>query len=80
MDNGGTQLAGADGPDSLEIMSEMISLICMSIMASLLGAKSKGERLANLTYGRILVFAVYILSWAFAVTSMLTVSTNNCKF
>ncbi|KAG2218132.1 hypothetical protein INT45_000430 [Circinella minor] len=77
MDNEGTHLPGPDGPDALEIMSEMISLICMTIMASLLGAKSKHERLTSLTYGRILVFAVYILSWAFAVTSMLTVSTNN---
>ncbi|KAI9254487.1 hypothetical protein BDA99DRAFT_422609, partial [Phascolomyces articulosus] len=71
---------GPDGPDALEIMSEMISLICMTIMASALGVKSKRERLVNLTYGRILVFAVYILSWAFAVTSMVSVSTNNFNY
>ena len=80
MDNGGVNSFGPDGPDGLEIMSEMISLICMTILGGLLGAKSKRECLVNLTYGRILVFIVYMLSWAFAVTSMLSVSTNNCKF
>ncbi|KAI7851516.1 hypothetical protein BDC45DRAFT_445414 [Circinella umbellata] len=66
-----------DGPDALEIMSEIISLMCITILAFLLGAKSKRECLVNLTYGRILVFIVYMLSWSFAVTSMVSVSTNN---
>ncbi|KAG2221395.1 hypothetical protein INT45_012646 [Circinella minor] len=66
-----------DGPDALEIMSEVISLMCMTILGFLLGAKSKRESLVNLTYGRILVFVVYMLSWSFAVTSMVSVSTNN---
>ena len=79
MDDGGANSFGPGGPDALEIMSEMISLICMTILGLLLGAKSKRECLVNLTYGRILVFIVYILSWAFAVTSMVSVSTNNCK-
>ncbi|KAI9491874.1 hypothetical protein BDB00DRAFT_468471 [Zychaea mexicana] len=83
MDNGASSPElpqQATGPDSLEIMSELVSLACLTIMASALGAKTKRERLVNLTYGRTLVFLVYILSWAFSVTSMVSVSTNNFNY
>ncbi|KAI8138911.1 hypothetical protein BJV82DRAFT_629276 [Fennellomyces sp. T-0311] len=79
MDNGASSPENGQptGPDSLEIMSELISLSCITIMAAALGSKTKRERLVNLTYGRTLVLAVYVLSWAFSVTSMVSVSTNN---
>lgn len=68
-----------DGPDGLEIMSEIISLACISIMALLFGSKSKIERFNTLTYGRTLVILLYILSWLFSAIAIVSVSTNNCK-
>lgn len=68
-----------DGPDGLEIMSEIISLACISIMALLFGSKSKIERFNTLTYGRTLVILLYILSWTFSAIAIVSVSTNNCK-
>ncbi|CDH54542.1 hypothetical protein RO3G_13977 [Lichtheimia corymbifera JMRC:FSU:9682] len=66
-----------DGPDGLEIMSEIISLACISIMALLFGSKSKIERFNTLTYGRTLVILLYILSWTFSAIAIVSVSTNN---
>lgn len=68
-----------EGPDGLEIMSESISLACISIMAAVLGAKTKKERFSTITYGRILVLALYIFSWTFSSISIVVVSTNNSK-
>ncbi|KAI7876894.1 hypothetical protein K492DRAFT_172144 [Lichtheimia hyalospora FSU 10163] len=65
------------GPDGLEIMSESISLACISIMAVALGSKTKTERFNTITYGRILVLALYLFSWTFSAISIVVVSTNN---
>lgn len=67
------------GPDGLEIMSEFISLFCVTVLAAALGAKTKGESLADLTYGRALVLLLYILSWSFCAISIVVISTNDCK-
>ncbi|KAI9321374.1 hypothetical protein BX666DRAFT_1850776 [Dichotomocladium elegans] len=72
-----TEDVSQSGPDTLEIISEALSLACITILALALGAKSKGQRLSALTYGRALVLFLYILSWMFCVMSIVTVSTNN---
>ncbi|KAI9314165.1 hypothetical protein BX666DRAFT_1826710, partial [Dichotomocladium elegans] len=64
-------------PDGLEVMSEIISLCCISVMALLLGSKSKLERFNTLTYGRTLVLNLYLLSWVFSAIAIVSVSTNN---
>ncbi|KAJ8661270.1 hypothetical protein O0I10_003019 [Lichtheimia ornata] len=65
------------GPDSLEIMSETLSLTCISILATAFGFKTNNQRLSRLTYGQFLVLLLYMLSWAFCVTSMVVISTND---
>ncbi|KAI8970333.1 hypothetical protein BDF20DRAFT_916150 [Mycotypha africana] len=64
-------------PDLLEATSELISLTCITCLAVALGAKTYGEKIKSLNYGRMLVIALYTLSWAFATTSVIIVSTNN---
>ncbi|KAG0745676.1 hypothetical protein G6F57_005897 [Rhizopus arrhizus] len=68
---------GIAGPDKLEIISEFISLVCISVLATALGSKTFGEKIKALNYGRFIVILLYTLSWAFAVTSAVVVSTNN---
>ncbi|KAI9278016.1 hypothetical protein BY458DRAFT_503523 [Sporodiniella umbellata] len=68
---------GPVGPDVLEIISEFISLACISILASALGSKTFGERIKSLNYGRFMVILLYALSWAFAATSAVVISTND---
>ncbi|KAG1460308.1 hypothetical protein G6F46_001777 [Rhizopus delemar] len=68
---------GIAGPDKLEIVSEFISLVCISVLATALGSKTFGEKVKALNYGRFVVILLYTLSWAFAVTSAVVVSTNN---
>ncbi|KAI8980811.1 hypothetical protein BDB01DRAFT_795686 [Pilobolus umbonatus] len=68
---------GIVGPDVLEIISEFISLTCISVLASALGSKTYGEKVKTINYGRLLVILLYFMSWAFAVTSAVVVSTNN---
>lgn len=64
-------------PDGMEIASELISLTCITVLALALGAKTNGEKARSLNYGRVLVILLYALSWAFATTSVIVVSTNN---
>lgn len=64
-------------PDGMEIASEMTSLTCITVLALALGAKTYGEKVKSLNYGRVLVILLYALSWAFAITSIVVVSTNN---
>lgn len=66
-------------PDGMEIASELTSLACITVLALALGAKTNGEKLKTLNYGRVLVILLYSLSWAFATTSIIVVSTNNSK-
>ncbi|KAF7732781.1 hypothetical protein EC973_000055 [Apophysomyces ossiformis] len=68
---------GTAGPDLLEIGSEFVSLTCITVLALALGAKTYGEKFKSLNYGRFLVICLYVLSWAFATTSVVVVSTNN---
>ncbi|KAI8083125.1 uncharacterized protein BX664DRAFT_339869 [Halteromyces radiatus] len=68
---------GIVGPDELEIMSEMVSLVCITALATGMGNKTYGESLRNTNYGRILVLLLYTSSWAFCITSAILVSTNN---
>jgi hypothetical protein len=70
---------GIVGPDVLEIISELISLVCITVLSVALGAKTYGERLKSLNYGRFIVILVYFTSWAFSTTSAVIVSTNNSK-
>ncbi|EPB83533.1 hypothetical protein HMPREF1544_09694 [Mucor circinelloides 1006PhL] len=68
---------GLVNPDGLEVASELTSLACITVLALALGAKTYGEKLKSLNYGRVLVIMLYTLSWAFAATSIVVVSTNN---
>lgn len=70
---------GEVNPDALEIASELTSLTCITVLAVALGAKTFGEKMKTLNYGRVLVILLYTLSWAFAATSVVVVSTNNSK-
>ncbi|KAI7897556.1 uncharacterized protein BX663DRAFT_444835 [Cokeromyces recurvatus] len=68
---------GLVNPDGPEIASELTSLACITVLALALGAKTNGEKLRTINYGRFLVIMLYTLSWAFAATSAIIVSTNN---
>ncbi|KAI9016315.1 hypothetical protein CLU79DRAFT_819962 [Phycomyces nitens] len=69
--------SGLVGPDVLEIVSEVISLTCITVLAVAMGSKTYGEQIKTVNYGRVLVILLYFLSWAFATTSVVLVSTNN---
>jgi hypothetical protein len=71
---------GIVGPDALEIMSEFISLVCITVLAAALGSKTLGEKLKTINYGRVMVILLYVVSWAFAVTSAVVVSTNDSMY
>ncbi|RCH92855.1 hypothetical protein CU097_013708, partial [Rhizopus azygosporus] len=45
---------GTVGPDKLEIISEFISLTCISVLATALGSKTFGEKIKTLNYGRFM--------------------------
>lgn len=68
---------GIVGPDVLEMVSEFISLICISLLAVAIGSKTYRETLKTINYGRFMTINIYLLSWAFAFTSAVVVSTNN---
>ncbi|KAI9305473.1 hypothetical protein BJ944DRAFT_161661 [Cunninghamella echinulata] len=68
---------GLVGPDGLEIMSELISLVCITLLAGGFGSKTYNEDFKNLNYGRVLVILLYFSSWAFSFTSCILVSTND---
>lgn len=70
---------GIVGPDLLEIVSEFISLVCITVLATVIGSKTYGETLKTLNYGRFMVINIFLLSWAFAFTSAVIVSTNDSK-
>lgn len=60
-----------------EILSQFISLSCISVLSTLFGAKTSTERVRHLTYARLLVLFVYGASWAFTTASTILVATNN---
>ncbi|GAA5805717.1 hypothetical protein HPULCUR_011241 [Helicostylum pulchrum] len=46
---------GLVGPDTLEIISEFISLVCITVLASAIGSKTFGEKIKTINYGRIML-------------------------
>lgn len=70
---------GIVGPDVLEMVSEFISLICITLLAVIIGSKTYRETIKTINYGRFMTINIYLLSWAFAFTSAVVVSTNNSK-
>ncbi|KAI7862124.1 hypothetical protein BDF14DRAFT_1859504 [Spinellus fusiger] len=68
---------GIVGPDIFEIISEGISLSCITVLAVVMGSRTYGEQLQTINYGRMLVILLYFLSWSFTVSSVILVSTNN---
>lgn len=68
------------GPDSSEIATEFINLFCITLVAIALGSKThKADRNTFLSYGRLLVIHIYVMSWSFATMSVLVVSTYHSK-
>ncbi|ORZ02841.1 hypothetical protein BCR43DRAFT_449887 [Syncephalastrum racemosum] len=63
-------------PDAVEIMTEGICLVCLTVLAAAMGAKTSGERLKTITFARTLVIIVYFFSWAFAAITIVVLSTN----
>ncbi|ORZ08198.1 hypothetical protein BCR42DRAFT_360138 [Absidia repens] len=64
-------------PDHLEVISEFVSCVCVTALATAFGDKTYGETIKNISYGRVLVLLLYGFSWAFCFTSTILVSTNN---
>ncbi|CAO3599377.1 unnamed protein product [Absidia cylindrospora] len=64
-------------PDHLEVISEFVSCVCVTALATAFGDKTYGETVKNISYGRVLVLLLYGFSWAFCFTSTILVSTNN---
>lgn len=60
-----------------EILSQVISLSCISVLSILAGAKTSTEKLRHLTYARLLILLVYLASWAFTTMSTILIATNN---
>ncbi|KAI8093831.1 uncharacterized protein BX664DRAFT_330687 [Halteromyces radiatus] len=67
-------------PDGGEISSQLIALVAASIMCSLFGIKTYNVQYKYLSYSRILVLLLYICSWAFTVTGLILMSTNNGNY
>lgn len=70
---------GVDQPDGGELASQLVSLLCITVMVILFGIKTYNVQFKYLTYSRWLVIQLYVLSWGFTVAAMLFVSTNNGK-
>ncbi|KAI8984387.1 hypothetical protein BDF20DRAFT_911489 [Mycotypha africana] len=68
---------GIVGPDILEIISEFISLLCITLLAYIIGNKTYSETTRTMNYGKFMVIMLYVTSWSFAFTSAVVVSTNN---
>lgn len=66
-------------PDGSEIAAKIVSLVSFSVLSVLFGVKTYNVQFKYLTYSRWLVLALYVLSWAFTVISMVLVTTNNGK-
>ncbi|KAF9147405.1 hypothetical protein BG015_010966 [Linnemannia schmuckeri] len=64
-------------PETVEILSLFISLLCITVMSLLFGRKTAGTRIGNINYARGLVIMLYFLSWLFSVIAAVLVQTNN---
>ncbi|GAB5587277.1 hypothetical protein Unana1_02177 [Umbelopsis nana] len=66
-------------PDKWEILSEVNSTFCITLVCFFLGRKISSAQ-GPTHYARILVTSLFVVSWAFNLTSTLLVSTNNNNF
>lgn len=64
-------------PDGAEISSRMIGLFAISTMGVLFGIKTHNVQYKYLSYSRWLVLLLYLCSWAFTVSTLILVATNN---
>ncbi|KAH8556589.1 hypothetical protein BGW37DRAFT_19005 [Umbelopsis sp. PMI_123] len=63
-------------PDKWEILSEVNSVLCITLVCFFIGRKLSSQQ-GPAHYARILVIALFVVSWAFNLISTLLVSTNN---
>jgi hypothetical protein len=66
-------------PDGGEIASEVIGLFGITVMCALFGIKTYNVQYRYLSYSRWLVLLLYMCSWAFTVTGLTLMITNNGK-
>ncbi|SAL95501.1 hypothetical protein [Absidia glauca] len=64
-------------PDGGEIASEVIGLFGITVMCALFGIKTYNVQYRYLSYSRWLVLLLYMCSWAFTVTGLTLMITNN---
>ncbi|KAI8328837.1 hypothetical protein BC941DRAFT_444151 [Chlamydoabsidia padenii] len=67
-------------PDSGEIASEVIGLLGITVMCALFGIKTYNVQYKYLSYSRWLVLLLYMCSWAFTVTGLTLMLTNNGNY
>ncbi|CAO3676500.1 unnamed protein product [Umbelopsis ramanniana] len=63
-------------PDKWEVLSEINSVLCITIICFFLGRKFSSQQ-GPTHYARVLVISLFSVSWAFNLISTLLVSTNN---
>lgn len=63
-------------PDKWEILSEINSVLCITLVCFFLGRKLSSSQ-GPAHYARVLVMALFTCSWAFNLITTLLVSTNN---
>ncbi|CAO3617525.1 unnamed protein product [Cunninghamella blakesleeana] len=66
-------------PDSLEIISEIVSVSCITLLSLFFGRKLAGID-GPVYYNRGLLLLLYGLSWAFDLISCMSISTNNGNY
>ncbi|KAF9119172.1 hypothetical protein BGW39_000515 [Mortierella sp. 14UC] len=72
-----TAVKDAYRPETVEILSLLVSLTCISVMSLLFGRKTAGTRIGQINYPRGLVIMLYFLSWLFSLIAAMLVQTNN---
>ncbi|OZJ03879.1 hypothetical protein BZG36_03949 [Bifiguratus adelaidae] len=73
-----SQPLSARAPDWQELVSECVSLVSVTIVSSLFGAKlAAGVEWKSLPYSKGLVLSLYAFVWTFVTSSCLLVSTND---
>lgn len=66
-------------PEAGEIVSQIIGLSGITIMSALFGIKTYNIQYKYLSYSKWLVISLYFCSWAFTVSGLNLVYTNNGK-
>ncbi|KAI8368236.1 uncharacterized protein BYT42DRAFT_585856 [Radiomyces spectabilis] len=67
-------------PDGGELAAQLVCLFSVSILSTLFGVKTFNVQFTYLSYSRWLVLALYVCSWAFCVSSIVLISTNNNNY